>query len=142
MRIGGVMTTKLVTAEPLESTRDVLKRMVEANVGAVLVCDGPGLVGIFTERDVLKLAETGASFDRLPIEEVMTRRPVTCTADDDIFSVCELMRQRKIRHVPVVEGDNVHGVVSVRDILAFLMERQWRDHDAAAHDTARTLLQR
>ena len=142
MRIGGVMTTKLVTAEPAESTRDVLRRMVEANVGAVLVCEGPALVGIFTERDVLKLAEAGASFDSLPIGEVMTASPVTCTADDEIFAVAGLMRERKIRHVPVVEGENVHGVVSVRDILAFLMERQWREHDEDAHDTARTLLQR
>lgn len=142
MRIGGVMTTRLVTAEPGESTRAVLRRMVEANVGAVLICDGPGLVGIFTERDVLKLAEAGTPLDELPIDAVMTPRPVTCSADDNIFAVAELMRERKIRHVPVVEGENVHGVVSVRDILAFLMERQWREHDAAAHDTAQTLLQR
>ncbi len=136
------MTTKLVTAEPDETTKAVLARMVEANVGAVLVCDGPGLVGIFTERDVLRLAEAGAAFDRRAISEVMTRNPVTCTAEDDIVAVAALMRDRKIRHVPVVEGDNVHGIVSVRDILAFLMERQWRDHDSDAHDTARTLLQR
>ena len=72
----------------------------------------------------------------------MTPRPVTATPDDSIVAVAELMRDKKIRHVPVVEGDFVHGIVSVRDILAFLMERQWRDHDESAHDTAQTLLKR
>ena len=50
------MTTRLVTAQPEETTKDVLRRMVEANVGAVLITEGPSLVGIFTERDVLRLA--------------------------------------------------------------------------------------
>ena len=136
------MTTKLVTAQPEETTKDVLRRMVESNVGAVLICDGPGLLGIFTERDVLRLAEAGDAFDTKAIRDVMTPRPVTATPDDSIVAVAELMREKKIRHVPVVEGDFVHGIVSVRDILAFLMERQWRDHDETAHDTAQTLLKR
>ena len=142
MRVGGVMTTRLVTAQPEETTKDVLRRMVEANVGAVLITEGPSLVGIFTERDVLRLAEACVAFDHLPIRDVMTPRPVTATPDDTIHSVAELMRDKKIRHVPVVEGEFVHGIVSVRDILAFLMERQWRDHDESAHDTAQTLLKR
>lgn len=142
MRVGGVMTTKLVTAQAEEMTHDVLRRMVEANVGAVLICEGPSLVGIFTERDVLRLAEASVAFDRTPIGDVMTSRPVTATADDSIVAVAEMMRDKKVRHVPIVEGEFVHGIVSVRDILAFLMERLWSDHDPAARETAQQLLKR
>jgi CBS domain-containing protein len=136
------MRTQLVTAKPADSVAAAIGKMNDAGIGAILVCSDAVLVGIFTERDVLRLAEACVAFDHLPIRDVMTPRPVTATPDDTIVAVAELMRDKKIRHVPVVEGDFVHGIVSVRDILAFLMERQWRDHDETAHDTAQTLLKR
>jgi CBS domain-containing protein len=136
------MTTRLVTVEPQETARTGIDRMVEAGVGSVLVCEGPRLVGIFTERDVLRLVREGVDFDTVPLADVMTSRPATVTADDWIHEAAQLMRDRGIRHLPVVEGENVHGVLSIRDVLSFLAERLWQAHDNEARETVHALLKR
>jgi CBS domain-containing protein len=142
MQIGGVMRTKIVTAKPDETAASAIERMLEAGIGSIVVCDGPSLVGIFTERDVLRLAGTGEPFRDKPLSEVMTGKPVTVTAEDGILDATKLMEERRIRHLPVVEGDNLVGIVSIRDVLAFLVERVWQSRDEDAHDTARAILRR
>jgi CBS domain-containing protein len=140
MHIGGVMRVKLVTASPEETAADAIQRMLEAGVGSVLVVDGPQPIGIFTERDVLKLAGAGVSFGTALLRDVMTPKPVTVSSDDGILAAAQLMGERNLRHLPVVEGGNLVGIVSIKDVLGFLAERLWSEHDEAAHDTARTLL--
>jgi CBS domain-containing protein len=142
MQIGGVMRVRLVTARPDETAATAIRRMLDANVGSVVVCEESVPVGIFTERDVLKLAGDGADFESTPVRSAMTRNPLTISADDGILAAAELMGARKLRHLPVVEGGNLVGIVSMRDVLGFLAERLWVDHDEAAHDTARALLDR
>ena len=142
MRIGGVMRTRLITALPTETAAAAIDRMVEAGIGATLVLDGYSLAGIFTERDVLRLARDGSAFEELVLQDVMTRNPVTIAADDDILAAAQLMGERNVRHLPVVEGGNVVGIVSIRDVLGFLVERLWEKHDAAARETAHALLKR
>lgn len=136
------MTVRVVTIAPDESAQVAVARMLEENVGAVAVCRGHRLVGIFTERDVLRLAGEGASLAELAVGDVMTRNVVTLTPDVDVLEAAHLMRQRRIRHVPVVEGENVLGIVGIRDVMAALIERVWGAHDESAHETARTLLAR
>jgi CBS domain-containing protein len=114
--------------------------MLEENVGAVAVCDGPRLAGIFTERDVLRLAGEGADLDSVLVEDVMTRAVVSVSPDDNIAAVAELMGERKIRHVPVVQDGNLLGMIGIRDVLGTLVEQLWRTHDETAHDRARELL--
>lgn len=142
MQIGGVMRVRLVTARPDETAAAAIRRMLDANVGSVVVCEESVPVGIFTERDVLKLAGDGADFETTRVATAMTRSPLTISADDGILAAAELMGTRKVRHLPVVEGDNLVGIVSMRDVLGFLAERLWVDRDEAAHDTARALLDR
>ena len=142
MQIGGVMRTKIVTARPDETAGSAIERMLEAGIGSIVVCDGPSLVGIFTERDVLRLAGSTEPFRDKLLSEVMTNRPVTVTAEDGILAATKLMEDRRIRHLPVVEGDNLVGIVSIRDVLAFLVERVWQSHDEDARDTARAILRR
>src|SRR5579864_666292 len=77
MHIGGVMRVKLVTARPDQSAAEAIRTMLDAGVGSVLVVDGPELVGIFTERDVLRLAGTGASFGSVLLRDVMTSSPLS-----------------------------------------------------------------
>jgi len=67
---------------------------------------------------------------------------VTVSADDDIVSAARLMGERRIRHLPVVEGENLLGVVGIRDVLGALTETLWRTHDEQAHETVRGLLSR
>ncbi|MDE3024429.1 MAG: CBS domain-containing protein [Acidobacteriota bacterium] len=142
MHIGGVMRVKLVTARPDQSAAEAIRTMLDAGVGSVLVVEGPELVGIFTERDVLRLAGAGASFGTVLLRDVMTPGPLSVSSDVTILDAAQMMGARNLRHLPVVEGGNLVGVVSIRDVLGFLAERLWAERDEAAHDTARTLLSR
>ena len=142
MQIGGVMRTQLVTARPDQTAAQAIRTMLDAGVGSVVVCEGPEPVGIFTERDVLRLAGNGAAFGTTLLRDVMTPSPLTASAEDGILAAAQLMGERNLRHLPVVEGGNLVGIVSIRDVLGFLAERLWSERDEVAHDTARALLDR
>lgn len=141
MPLVDVMTTRIVHAAPGETVREAVRRMSEAGVGSVAVCDGPRLVGILTERDVLRLAAHGADLDAVPVGETMTKDVLTASPDDDILGAARLMGERHIRHLPVVEGENLLGIVGIRDVVGALAEALWRG-DEAVHDTALGLLAR
>ena len=141
-RVGDVMTLRVVTVRPNELAQVAIARMLEENVGSVAVCDGERPVGIFTERDVLRLAGQEGGIGDVRVGDVMTRRLFTVTPDDDILDAAALMSERRIRHLPVVEGDNLIGMVGMRDVMRTLVERLWRDHDADARDRAKELLRR
>jgi CBS domain-containing protein len=137
------MRVRVVSVAPEESVQVAIARMLEENVGSVAVCDGPRLVGIFTERDVLRLAgEDGGHFSELSIETVMTHRPVTISPDADVLGAANLMNERGIRHLPVVEGENLLGMLGIREVLRTLVERLWQTHDPEFHERARELLER
>jgi CBS domain-containing protein len=140
--IADVMSTRLVHVEPRATVLEAIRRMAEARVGSVAVCDGSRLVGIFTERDVLRLAGEAAALDRVPVAEVMTRNVITVSADADLLSAARLMGERRIRHLPVVEGENLLGMIGIRDVLAALAERLWHSRDEDVHETVHELLAR
>src|SRR5262245_6043930 len=142
MPIADAMAVRVVTVQPKESVQVAIARMLEENVGAVAVCEGSRLVGIFTERDVLALAGGGARFDELTVGAVMTRTLVTVTPDVNVVEAARLMGERRIRHLPVLEGENLLGIVGIREVLRALVERLWAEHDADARETARELLSR
>ncbi len=142
MAISDVMSVRLVSVAPGDSVQAAIARMVEAGVGCVAVCDGSRLAGIFTERDVLRLAGERARLDELLVQDAMTTPVQTVSGDDDIVAAARLMGERGIRHLPVVQGDNVLGIVGIRDVLGALTERLWRTHDEEAHETVRELLGR
>jgi CBS domain-containing protein len=137
-----VMNVRLVSVAPEDSVSEAIARMVAENVGSVAVCDGSRLVGILTERDILRLAAEAAPTSEIRVDEVMTTDVVTVAADDDILAAARLMGERRIRHLPVVEGDNLLGLVGIRDVLGALAERLWEAHDEEAHETVRGLLSR
>jgi CBS domain-containing protein len=116
--------------------------MLEENVGSVAVCEGQRLVGIFTERDVLRLAGEGPEFADVNVGDVMTRNPVTISPDDEILAAAQLMSERRIRHLPIVQGDNLLGIVGIREVMRTLVERLWRTQDPEARERARELLSR
>lgn len=139
MAIGDVMRTRVVTVSSDDSARLAVLRMLEEGVGSVAVCDGGRLIGIFTERDVLGLAGEGTDLDAVRVGDVMTREPLTVDVGVAVLDAARLMGERKIRHLPVVEGDHLLGMVGIRDVLGSLVERLWQSRDSAAHDTARSL---
>jgi CBS domain-containing protein len=139
MAIGDVMRTRVVSVNTDDSARLAVLRMLEEGVGSVAVCDGGRLVGIFTERDVLSLSGDGTDLDAIRVGDVMTREPFTVDAGVAVLDAARLMGEKKIRHLPVVEGDHLLGMVGIRDVLGSLVERLWQTHDPAAHETARAL---
>jgi CBS domain-containing protein len=140
--IADVMSLRVVSVRPDETVRLAIARMMEESVGGVVVCDGDRLVGIFTERDVLRLAGENDRFVDLSVGDVMTRCVVTVGPDDDVLAAAALMSERRIRHLPVVQDGNVLGLIGIREVLRSLVEVVWRDQDPAAHATARELLRR
>jgi CBS domain-containing protein len=142
MPIADVMPLRLVSVHPEESVQVAIARMLEEAVGSVAVIEEGRLVGIFTERDVLRLAGEGAVFADVKVGAVMTRELVTIGPDDDVLSAARLMGERRIRHVPVVQDGLVFGIVGIRDVVRVLLERAYEHHDPEARDTARELLVR
>lgn len=142
MPTGDVMRVRAVTVEPGDSVRLAILRMLEEGVGSVAVCDAGRLVGIFTERDVLRLAGEGAALDEVRVGDVMTTEVTTVTADVSVTDAAALMGERRIRHLPVVENGHLLGMIGIRDVVASLVERLWQAHDETAHETARQLFRR
>ena len=140
--IGNAMSVRVVSVSPDDSVQLVIQRMMEEEIGAVVVCEGPRLVGIFTERDVLRLAAEGPDFLTVRVDTVMTTQVVTVSPDVRLLDAARLMGERRVRHLPVVEGENVLGLVGIRDVLSVLGEWAWREHDDDARETARELLGR
>jgi CBS domain-containing protein len=107
------------------SVFDAVKRMVEANVGSLLVTDGGSVTGIVTERDYLRRAALEGRPDKeTPVREIMTSPLVVATPDTPIDECMALMTDRRIRHVPVVDGGDVVGLVSIGDLVKFKSKQQ------------------
>lgn len=118
--------SKLVSVSPDDTVLDAARIMNEARIGAVVVCEpDQGIVGIFSERDILRrvVAEC-RSPDALKIGEVMSR-PVTCCKPSTTLAECQtVMITKRIRHLPVVENKQVVGMISIGDLLATEVELQ------------------
>jgi len=140
--IADVMAFRVVTVGPDDPVRLAIARMLEEGIGSVAVCEGERLVGIFTERDVLRLAGEGPEFAEVRVGDVMTRNPVTLAPGDDVLDAARLMGERKVRHLPVLEGENLLGMVGIREVMRTLVERLWRTQDPEARERARELLTR
>jgi CBS domain-containing protein len=118
----------VVTQPPTATVRQAARVMAERCIGAVPVVEGRNLIGIFTERDIVaKVVALGRDIDRSRLEEVMTRRPETVSTHCPLPEVLDVMINGGFRHLPVMSGGEVVGVVSMRDILAdYRLSRQGR----------------
>jgi CBS domain-containing protein len=142
MSVVDAMSVKVVSVRPDECVSVAIARMLEEETGSVAVCEGSRLVGIFTERDVLRLAGAGGDFGEFLLRDVMTTRLYAVEPEDDVMAAAQLMQEKRIRHVPVVQGGNVLGILGIREVMRTLVERLWSQHDPAARETARDLLRR
>jgi len=115
------MSRDLLTVEAELPVVEVAKRMADRNVGAVLVLDDGRLVGIMTERDLMRAVARGLP-DDLVVGGCMTADPETIAPDDTIEHAAVLMIHGGYRHLPVVDGDDVVGVLSIRDLVAVVVE--------------------
>ncbi|HXF97152.1 MAG TPA: CBS domain-containing protein [Gaiellaceae bacterium] len=104
---------------------EAAERMVEENVGSLLVEDGGRIVGIVTERDYLRRVTLQGRTDRdTAVREIMSSPLVVVSPETTVEECMALMTDRRIRHLPVVEGDDVVGLVSIGDVVKFQSKRQ------------------
>jgi CBS domain-containing protein len=118
IQLRDIMTTQVLTTSAERPVAEVTGMMVKARVGSAVVMQGSWLAGILTERDVLRAAASGADLTKSPVSEWMTRNPITATPDTTIGEAADVMLTNGFRHLPVVEGRELQGVVSIRDVLA------------------------
>ena len=110
---------------------EAIALMVQNNIGSLPVIGDDGvLVGIFSERDVLRqLNLQGEGYKKLRLDQVMTRDPVTCDIDDEVERVMGQMSDRRIAKVPVLSGSSLVGVISVGDMIKLMYERVRSEND-------------
>jgi CBS domain-containing protein len=123
MQVRNLMKRPVVAVEPEESLEAAAKAMTEHNIGSVVVERGEAMVGIITERDVLRAVAAGEA-GTARVGDYMTADVVTASPNWDVTVAATEMTNRRIRHLVVWEQDHPVGVVSVRDVLqVFLPER-------------------
>ncbi len=115
------MTRDLLTLEAEATLGAAAKRMAERGVGAVVVLAGERLVGILTERDILKAVATGFEPDSR-VSDWMTRHPETIESDDTTDHAAALMIHGGFRHLPVVDGGEIKGILSIRDLMRVALD--------------------
>lgn len=128
MQIRDVLRVKnrAVLTIPAEATvAEAIARLVEHNIGSLPVLDPAGhLVGIFTERDVLRGVDGDSErFRRARVADVMTHHPIACHLDDNVHHVMGQMSDHQVGQLPVLEDAGVVGVVSVGDVVKLLYEK-------------------
>jgi CBS domain-containing protein len=116
-----VMSRTLLTVAPEDSLKQVAERMVARDVGAALVTEGERLVGIVTERDVLRAVARGTP-DGTGVADLMTPDPETMESDESTQHAAVLMIHGGFRHLPIVEGDEIVGMLSIRDLMRVVLE--------------------
>lgn len=113
-----IMTGTPFTVPAESSVSEAAQAMVKGRIGSAIVMQGAWLGGIFTERDVLRAAASGTDLTSSTVAEWMTKDPVTAPPDMDSEEAAQIMLSSGFRHLPVVDGRDVVGIVSLRDILS------------------------
>ena len=117
--------SSVFSVKPTATIYEALELMVEKNIGALLVSDQGKLVGIFTERDYArKVILKGKASKDTSIEEAMTANPVAVTPDSSIDDCMKLMTSRFIRHLPVLQNEELVGMISIGDVVKFIIDEQ------------------
>jgi len=119
---------------PDNSVYDALEMLEERNLGCLVVVDNGKLIGIFTERDYArKVILKGKSSKETQVSDIMTDRPIVVTPNSSIEQCMQLMTDKFIRHLPVVENGQLIGVISIGDLVRFTIEEKDYIIDTLSH---------
>jgi len=126
MRISDVLRQKgpaVATIAPDAMVHELVSNLRAHNIGAMVVTEGETVVGIVSERDIVRrLDERGAELLVARVREIMTSEVVTCTPEDTVDGLAETMTERRIRHMPVLVDGRLAGIVSIGDVVKTRME--------------------
>ena len=121
MHVAAVLKRKgsdIVSIRPGDPIAAVTRMLAERRIGAALVVDGGAPVGILSERDIVRgVAKQGGGVLQQPVSTLMTRDLVTCRPDDTVAHVMAVMSERRIRHLPVMDGGRLIGLISIGDAV-------------------------
>ena len=122
MRIGEIIKAKasrdIVTIAPDAGVRELIAKLAEHNIGALIVSsDGHSLDGIVSERDVVRRLHSDGTVINNVVSAIMTDVVETCAPEDDLDTVMHTMTERRFRHIPVVQGDTLVGIISIGDVV-------------------------
>jgi CBS domain-containing protein len=122
MRIGEIIKAKashdIVTIAPDAGVRELIAKLAEHNIGALIVSsDGTSLDGIVSERDVVRRLHSDGTVINNVVSAIMTDVVETCAPEDDLDAVMHTMTERRFRHIPVVQGDTLVGIISIGDVV-------------------------
>jgi CBS domain-containing protein len=134
MTVRAILDTKghqILSVEPSAKLSAAVKILGERRIGAVLVMSSGRIEGILSERDIVRvLSERGASVLDEPVSGVMTRKVVNCRQSDTVSAIMEMMTLGKFRHLPVVEGDRVVGLISIGDVVKWRVQEYETEQEA------------
>lgn len=122
IKVKDILKDKGLEVIAIDSTVTVdaaVKKMVERNIGAILILEEGDFVGLFTERDVLKSWTSHGALDKIAIKDVMSKDILVVAPTDDLEYVMTVMTKRKIRHMPVIDHGKMVGVISIRDVVKY-----------------------
>lgn len=121
MKMGEILRRKghdVVTITEDRSILDAVRTLVRHDIGSLMVMRGDRPTGIITERDILRTtADSADDLGKIPVSQVMTRDLIVATPDDDLREKMTVMTEQRIRHLPVIEDDELVGIVSIGDLL-------------------------
>lgn len=121
MGVAQILTVKgadVVNVTPESTVREVVERLTARRIGAVLVCNGCDVVGILSERDVVRgLAAHGSAILDRQARDIMTAPVITIRPMESVATAMEMMTDRRIRHLPVMESGELVGIVSIGDLV-------------------------
>ena len=134
MTVRAILDTKgrqIQSVEPGAKLSAAVKILGERKIGAVLVMSAGRIEGILSERDIVRvLSERGAAVLEEPVSGVMTRKVVSCRQSDTVAGIMEMMTLGKFRHLPVVEGDRVVGLISIGDVVKWRVQEYENEQEA------------
>lgn len=122
MKVSEIMTKATVTDAAQDTLAEAAARMWNAQTGSLLVMEGEQLLGIVTERDVLRAIAHGMDPQQVPVKDLMRTDVITVGPQTTLKEAAKLMATKWIRHLPVVEGSKVVGILSQRDLTGVLAE--------------------
>ena len=129
MKLGELLSSKdfkyrvLVTVGQDETVSVAIRRLAEYDKGSLPVHDDKGeLAGIITERDIVRKCVARKDCAKMKVRDVMSKRVVIGTLEDDLSYAISVMKQQRIRHLPIVENKKVIGIISMRDLLGVQLE--------------------
>jgi len=134
MTVRAILDTKghqIMSVPPDAAMSEAIKLLSERRIGAVLVMSQGRIDGILSERDIVRvLGERDAAVLEEPVSAVMTRKVVSCRPNDTVSAIMEMMTLGKVRHLPVLDGERVVGLISIGDVVKWRVQEYENEQEA------------